>query len=98
MTEMFAVPAATAALLHPFALRQRQRRLAHHLRNRLEPLRTQRRGIDRDPGVDQAAFAVVDCEHLAGIGPEIVDRDLRAAVTFFCTVAEANDPFRGMPD
>ena len=37
-------------------------------------------------------------EHLAGEGPEIVDRVLRAAVAFLGAVAEPNDPFRGMAD
>ena len=61
-------------------------------------MRTQRRGIDRDAGVDQAALAVVDREHLAGIGPEIVDRGLRAAMAFLGAVAEPHHPFRRMPD
>ena len=51
-----------------------KRRLADDAGDRLQPLRTQRRGIDRDAGIDQAALAVVDGEHLAGKGPEFVDR------------------------
>ena len=47
-------------------LGKRKRRFAHDIGNRLEPLRPQRRGIDRDACIDQAAFAVVDLEHLAG--------------------------------
>ena len=50
--------------------------------NRLQPLRPQRRGIDGDAGIDQGALAVVETEHLAGKGPEIVDRGLRAAMAF----------------
>src|SRR3954451_24061501 len=82
MAEMFAVPAATAALLHPVVVWQRQRRLSQYARNRLQPLRTQACRIDRNSGVDQAAFAVIDREHLAGIGPQIVDRGLCAAMAF----------------
>ena len=93
---MLAVPAAAAALLHPVILGQDKRRLAHDTGYRLEPLRAQRRGIDRDAGVDQAALAVVDGEHLAGESPELVDRCLRAAVAFLGAVAEPDDPFRGM--
>ena len=36
-------------------------------------------------------------EHLAGKGPEIVDRGLRAGVAFLGAVAEPDHPFRGMP-
>src|SRR5204863_6632755 len=94
---MLAVPAAAAALLHPVAFRQRQRRLAHNARNYLEPLRTQAGGINGGPGIDQGALAGIDPKHLAGKGPEIVNRALRAAVAFLSAVAEPDDPFRRMP-
>jgi len=32
--------------------------------------------------IDQGTLAVVDVKHLAGVGPEIVDRYLRAAMAF----------------
>src|SRR6185437_12791020 len=74
--EMLAVPAAAAAPLHPVILRQDQRRFADDPSDRLEPLRTQASSIDRNTGVDQAT--VVSLKHLAGIGPEMIDRRLRA--------------------
>src|SRR5450631_2878594 len=98
MTEMLAVPAAAAALLHPAALGQNQCRFADDIGNRLEPLRTQARGIDGDAGIDQRALAVVEFEHLAGKGPEIVNSRLRADVALRSAVAEPDHPFRGMPD
>ncbi len=49
---MLAVPAIATALLHPVALGQCQRRLADHRGHRLEPWRTQDRGIDRDAAID----------------------------------------------
>src|SRR5690349_7144280 len=98
MAEMFAVPAAAAAPLHPVVLWQNQRRLVHHVGYRLEPWRAQARGIDRDAGIDQPALAVTGLEHLAGEGPEQVDRVLRAAVAFLGAVAETHDPLRGMAE
>ena len=68
------------------------------LGDRLQPLRVQCRGIDRDAGIDQAALAVVDVEHLAGIGPEIVDRGSARGVAFLGAVAEPDHPFRRMAD
>ena len=49
------------------------------------------------PASIRRAFAVVDLEHLAGKGPEIVDRGLRAAMALLGAVAEPDDPFRRMP-
>ena len=49
------------------------------------------------PASIKRALAVVDLEHLAGKGPEIVDRGLRAGVAFRGAVAEPDDPFRRMP-
>src|ERR1700737_2492400 len=97
MPEMLAVPAAAAALLHPVALGQRQCRIADDRQNRLEPLRTQALGINRDAGIDQGPLAVVNFEHLAGKRPEIVDGGLRAGVAFLGAVAEPDDPFRRTP-
>jgi len=94
---MLAVPAAAAALLHPVAAGLNQRRLLQHAGYSCKPLGSQRRGIDGDAVFDQAALAVVDVEHLAGIGPEIVDRGLRAAMAFLGAVAEPHHPFRRMP-
>ena len=90
--------ADTAAALHPVIVGQNQRRLVDDAGNRLQPLRTQRRRVDGDAGVDQPAFAVVDREHLAGERPEIVGRGLRAAMAFVGAVAEPDDPFGGVPD
>src|SRR5258708_14108818 len=98
MPEMFAVPAVATALLHPVIFGQSQRRFAYDVGNRLEPLRMQALGIDGDARVDQRALAVVDVKHLAGIGPEIVDRSLRAALAFLGAVAEPANPFRGVPE
>src|SRR3954452_9673665 len=98
MAEMLAVPSAAAALLHPVILRQGQRRLADDAGNGFQALRTQRRRIDRDAGIDQAALAVIDGKHLASKSPEFVDRCLRAGVAFLCAVAEADDPFETVAD
>src|SRR5947207_3164701 len=87
MAEMFAVATAATALLHPVVLWQGQRRLADDACDGLQPLRTQRRGVDRDADIDQAAFAVIDGKHFAGKGPEFVDRGLRAGVAFLGAVA-----------
>ena len=95
---MLAVPAAAAALLHPVVLRQGKRSLADDAGDRLQPLRPQRRGIDRDAGIDQAALAVINGKHLAGEGPEFIDRRLRAGVTFLGAIAEADDPLGSVPD
>src|SRR3979409_416429 len=97
MAEMFAVPAVAAALLHPVTFGQRQCRFVDDAGYRLEPWRAQLCGVDRDTFIDQAALAVVAAKHLAGIGPEIVDRGLRAAMAFLGAVAEPNYPFRRMP-
>src|SRR5258708_12066009 len=97
MAEMLAVPAAAAALLHPFALGQRQRRFAYDGQNRLKPLRMHRRGIDRETGIDQATLAVVDVKHLAGKSPEVVDRGLRAGVALLVAIAAPPHPSRPMP-
>ena len=94
---MLAVPADAAALLHPVILGQRQRRLGDNAGNRLEPLRLQAGGIDRDPASIRRALGIIDREHLAGEGPEIVDCGLRAAVALFGAVAEPDHPFGGMP-
>jgi len=79
---MLAVPAAAAALLHPVAFRQGQCRFAEDIHHRLEPGRPQGRRIDGNAGIHKRALAVVDGKHLAGIGPEIVDRGLRAAMGY----------------
>src|ERR1700683_3269461 len=97
MTEMFAVPAAAAALLHPAALRQRKRCFVYNRGNDLEPRRAQARGIDGDAAIDQRALAVVVTEHLAGKGPEIVDGGLRTGMAFLGAIAEADHPFRRLP-
>src|SRR3979409_688518 len=97
MAEMLAVLAAVAALLHPRVIGQSQCRFADDIRSRAEPSRMQRRGINRNAGTDQRAFAVVDVKHLAGKRPEIVDRILRAGVALLGAVAEPDDPFRRMP-
>src|SRR3981189_3606380 len=97
MPEMFAVPAAAAALLHPVAPGQNQCRFADDIGNHLEPLRTLRHRIDGDAAIDQGALAFIDMKHLAGKGPEIVDRGLRAVMAFLAAVAEPDDPFRRMP-
>ncbi len=57
----------------------------------------QARRVDRDAAIDQATLAIVDLKHLAGIGPEIVDRPLRASMAFIGAVAEPHDPFRRVP-
>src|SRR6185369_12779990 len=98
MAEMLAVPSTAAALLHPVVFRQGQRRLTDDAGNGFQPLRTQRRGIDGDTGIDQAALAVIDGKHLAGESPEFVDRRLRTGVAFLGAVAEADDPFGRVPD
>src|ERR1700739_2502801 len=91
MAEMFAVPAAAAALLHPVIFGQTQRRFAYDLGHRRKPLRVQRSGIDRDATLDQSALAVVGLEHLAGIGPEVVDRCPSTAMAFRGAVTEPDD-------
>src|SRR5690242_3178648 len=97
MAEMLAVPAAPAALLHPVVLRQTQRGLADDTRDGRQPFMLQIGSIDHGPPVDQPALAVVDKKHLAGEGPEIVDRRLRPCVTFPGAVAEPDHPLGGMP-
>src|SRR5215475_181475 len=96
MAEMLAVTADAAALLHPVVLGKRQRRLCDNTSDGLEPLRLQAGRIDRDTRVDQRAFGVVHREHLAGEGPEIVDRSLRAGMALFRAVTKADDPLGGM--
>src|SRR5581483_12030343 len=96
MAEMLAVPADTAALLHPVALRQRQRRLMDNTGDGLEPLRLQACGIDGNTDIDQRSLCLIDREHLAGEAPEIFDRSLRAGVALIGAVAEPDDPFRVM--
>src|SRR5207249_11821114 len=77
MTEMLAVAAGTAALLHPVVLRQCERCLVEDAGHRLEPAVAQCCRINRDAAVNQAALAVIDREHLAGERPEMIDRGLR---------------------
>src|SRR5215472_9785424 len=96
MAEMFAVAAMPAALLHPIAFRQGERRLIHNAGDRLEPLRLQGCWINGDAGVDETSLGLIDFKHFAGEGPEIVDRHLSAAVALVGPVAEPDDPFRGM--
>src|SRR5580692_2054545 len=98
MPEMLAVPAAAAALLHPAAFGQNEGRFARDIGDQFEPWRAQGRRIDGDTGIDQGALAVVDFKHLAGKGPEVVDRGLRTGVALRGAVAEPDDPFRAMPD
>src|SRR5260370_18210395 len=94
---MFAVPAAAAALLHPVIFGQSQRRFAHDIGDRLEPLRMQGRGIDRDAVIDQGPLAVVDMKHLAGIGQETVDPTLPAAVPSPVPAPGPTNPSRQLP-
>ena len=54
-----------------------------------QPLATAR--VDRDAGFDEAAPAIVNLEHFAGIGPEEVHRLLHAGVAFLGAVTEADD-------
>src|SRR5262245_30678459 len=93
MTEMLAMTADATAMLHPVVPRQCQRRRSDGAGDGLEPLRLQAGRIDRDAGIDKRALAVIDRKHLAGEGPEIIDRGLRAGVALLGTVAEPNDPF-----
>ena len=54
------------------------------------PGAAQRRRIDGDAGLDQRALDRVGLEHLAGIGPQIVERSLRPRVAVLGAVAEAD--------
>src|SRR5689334_5520262 len=98
MAEMLAVVADAATLLHPVIGRKRQRRLGNDAADDSVPPRLQARRVDRDAGIDQAALGVVDREHLAGIGPEMIDRLLRPRMALRGTVTKADDPFRAMAD
>ena len=95
MAEMLAVPAAAAALLHPAVVGQGQRRLARPRRtpSSSHAARSARR-IDGDAGLDQVALAGVGVEQLAGEGPEVVERRLRAAWLSSVPSPSRIDPFR----
>src|SRR6185312_100574 len=93
MAEMLAVATGAAPLLHPLVLRQRQRRFVDNAGHGLEPLQFEACWIDCDAGLDQSALAVIDREHFAGEGPEIVDRTLRTGVALVGAVAEPYHPF-----
>src|SRR4051812_48091847 len=97
MAEMLRVPAFAAALLHPVVLRQRQCRLLHDARYARQPPRPQRSRIDGRAVVDQAPLGLIDRKHLAGEGPEMIDRALGTDTTVLGAVTEPDDPFRAMP-
>src|SRR6476661_8830873 len=97
MAEMLRVTTQAAALLHPVVLRQRQCRLLDHARYRRQPSRPQRSRVDGRAIVDQAALGLINRKHLAGEGPEMIDRGLRAGMTLLGAITEPDDPFRAMP-
>src|SRR5712692_6020304 len=96
MAEMLGVPAAASAALHPPRCRARQRRLGEHASDAALPFGLEQCRVDGEALSDQRLLDGVALEHLAGIGPELVERGLGAAMALRRAVAEADQPFAGM--
>ena len=80
---MLRMPALPAAGLHPAIGGARQSRLREHLRETVS---------SHSP----RSSALSPSEHLAGIGPQGVERVLRAAVAFLGAVAKPDQPLAGV--
>src|SRR5690349_5282080 len=93
MAEMLGMVSLPSALLHPAIGGPRQRRAHKESAGGPLPFWPEPRGINRDAIGDQHFRFDLDRKHLAGIGPELVHRILRAAVAFLRAVAEPDEPF-----
>src|SRR5262245_22140406 len=93
MPEMLAMPSRAAAGMHPFAGRKLQIGLGEDRVERAPPLRADAGAIDCDPRIDERALDVVALEHLAGVGPQLLERVLRTTMALLRAVAEPDGPF-----
>ena len=93
IAEVFGVTASSAAGLHPAIGGARQRGPRQDCVDSRIPRRVQPRRIRDDARVDVVAAD----KQFTGIGPKIVQRCLGAAVAFPGAIAQADQPFRRMP-
>src|SRR5581483_11590668 len=93
---MLGVPTVAPATLHPASRGLGQRRFGEDAVDTALPTGAERRRIGGDALRDQRLVARVALDHLAGVGPEIVERRLGAAVALRGTVAQADQPFAGV--
>src|SRR6185369_13719976 len=94
--EMLAMPPVAPSAVHIGARRAGEGRLREHGPDRLRPALAQAPRIGDAPRLDQGLLIGRDVEQLARIGPERIDRVLRAPVALRRPVAQADHPFGRM--